>query len=192
MRRRTGGYREGGTPVPIPNTVVKPFSSNDTLGAAPRENRTPPFHLLTWAVSLFMSNASRRMEELSIGEVARRTGLRTSAIRYYESIKLLPPPRRVSGQRRYPPETVQTLEFVQTARRIGFSLTEIQSLLQRRQADAPLETHWQSLVQHKLIEVQNVISQAQTMQYLLVQGSGCSCTTLEECIDCVLTNCQTQ
>ncbi|EFH87871.1 MerR family transcriptional regulator [Ktedonobacter racemifer] len=130
------------------------------------------------------------MEELSIGEVARRTGLRTSAIRYYESINLLPPPRRVSGQRRYAPETVQTLEFVQTARRIGFSLTEIQSLLEKRQGEVPLGAHWQGLVQHKLIEVQNVINQAQTMQHLLVQGGGCSCTTLEECIDCVLANCQ--
>ena len=50
MRRRTGDHSKEGTPVPIPNTEVKLFSSNDTLGAAPRENRTSPFHLLTQAV----------------------------------------------------------------------------------------------------------------------------------------------
>src|SRR5487761_2368274 len=50
MCRRTGGNSEEGTPVPIPNTVVKLFSSDDTLGAAPRENKTSPFHPPTWAV----------------------------------------------------------------------------------------------------------------------------------------------
>jgi hypothetical protein len=52
MRGRTGDYGEEGTPVPIPNTEVKLFSSNDTLGVAPRENKKSPFHLLTWAVLL--------------------------------------------------------------------------------------------------------------------------------------------
>src|SRR6266568_3773604 len=51
MCRRAGGNSEVGTPVPIPNTEVKLFSSDDTLGAAPRENRTSPFHPPTWAVS---------------------------------------------------------------------------------------------------------------------------------------------
>src|SRR6266849_3963689 len=50
MCRRTGDYSEEGPPVPIPNTEVKLFSSDDTLGAAPRENRTSPFHPPTWAV----------------------------------------------------------------------------------------------------------------------------------------------
>jgi hypothetical protein len=50
MCRRTGDSSEEGTPVPIPNTEVKLFSSDDTLGAAPRENRTSPFHLPTQVV----------------------------------------------------------------------------------------------------------------------------------------------
>src|SRR5487761_222433 len=53
MCRRTGGNSEEGTPVPIPNTEVKLFSSDDTLGAAPRENRTSPFHPPTQAVLCF-------------------------------------------------------------------------------------------------------------------------------------------
>lgn len=131
------------------------------------------------------------MEELSIGEVARRAGIRASAIRYYESICLLPEPRRVSGQRRYSQSTIDTLKFIQTAQQLGFTLTEIQSLLANRQReDAPLAGHWQVLVQQKLGEVQRIIAQAQTMQRLLVQGQDCSCSNLKECIDCVLTNCQ--
>src|SRR5712692_7681193 len=50
MRGRIGGYSEEGTPVPIPNTVVKLFSSDDTVGAAPWENRASPLHPLKWAV----------------------------------------------------------------------------------------------------------------------------------------------
>jgi N-glycosidase YbiA len=50
MCRRTGDHSEEGTPVPIPNTEVKLFSPDDTLGAAPRENKKSPFHPPTWAV----------------------------------------------------------------------------------------------------------------------------------------------
>src|SRR5690242_20628226 len=50
MRRRTGDFSEEGTPVPIPNTVVKLFSPDDTVGANPWENRKLPFHLPTRAV----------------------------------------------------------------------------------------------------------------------------------------------
>src|SRR5260370_27406267 len=56
MCRRTGDYSEEGTPVPIPNTKVKLFSSDDTLGVAPRENRKSPFHPLTRAVCLLPPN----------------------------------------------------------------------------------------------------------------------------------------
>ena len=49
------------------------------------------------------------MEELTIGEVARQAGIRPSALRYYESIGLLPAPKRVNGRRRYDPSTVQQL-----------------------------------------------------------------------------------
>src|SRR6266851_7911908 len=57
MRGRIGGYSEEGTPVPIPNTVVKLFSSDDTVGAAPWENKTSPSHPPTWAVFLCLRHA---------------------------------------------------------------------------------------------------------------------------------------
>ncbi len=50
MCGRIGDYSEEGTPVPIPNTEVKLFSSDDTVGVAPWENRTSPLHPPTWAV----------------------------------------------------------------------------------------------------------------------------------------------
>jgi MerR family transcriptional regulator, redox-sensitive transcriptional activator SoxR len=129
------------------------------------------------------------MEKLSIGEVARRAGLRTSAIRYYESIQLLPAAERESGRRLYNPEILERLAFIQTARRLGFSLIEIQSLL-IEQKQIPLQERWQTLSRRKLSEVQSFIQQAESMQRLLQQGLNCACADLEGCIDCVLLNCQ--
>lgn len=69
------------------------------------------------------------MEDLSIGEVARRAGIQPSALRYYESIGLMPAPRRVSGRRRYDESAVRMLKIVQLAQSAGFSIAEIQVLL---------------------------------------------------------------
>src|SRR5436190_18439731 len=68
-------------------------------------------------------------ELLTIGELARRASRRTAAIRYYEEIGLIAEPVRISGQRRYPVETVRTLAIVDTAQRAGLRLEEIKPLL---------------------------------------------------------------
>ena len=66
---------------------------------------------------------------LTIGEVAARTGLRTSAIRYYESAGLLPTPARRNGQRRYEVHILQQIGYIQTAQKAGFTLEEMKTLL---------------------------------------------------------------
>lgn len=67
---------------------------------------------------------------MNIGELARRTGLTTSRIRFYESAGLLRTvARRANGYRTYPPETVSALELITTAQQVGFSLEEIRVLL---------------------------------------------------------------
>ena len=70
---------------------------------------------------------------LTIGEVARRAGLKTSAIRYYESVGLLPEAPRESGQRRYGDDTLRRLQVIDVAKRAGFSLDEARVLLATRQ-----------------------------------------------------------
>jgi MerR family redox-sensitive transcriptional activator SoxR len=59
---------------------------------------------------------------LTIGEVARRAGVRTSAIRYYEEAGLLPEPERVGGKRRYEKEILRRLALIGGAKRAGFTL----------------------------------------------------------------------
>jgi MerR family redox-sensitive transcriptional activator SoxR len=126
------------------------------------------------------------MTELTISEVARQAGIRTSAIRYYESVGLLPPPRRVSGQRRYHADILRRLAFIQVAQAVGFSVAEMQTLLHELGGDTPLSTRWQSLAQRKLTEVDALILRAQSMKRMLSHSLHCGCPDLEQCIDCVL------
>jgi MerR family redox-sensitive transcriptional activator SoxR len=127
-----------------------------------------------------------KTKDLTISDVAKQAGIRTSAIRYYESVGLLPEPQRVSGQRRYQEDILRRLAFIQSAQSVGFSVADMQTLLQELDEDAPLSARWQSLAQRKLTEVEALIHRAQRMRQLLEQGLQCGCPDLEQCIDCML------
>jgi DNA-binding transcriptional MerR regulator len=67
---------------------------------------------------------------MKIGELAKRTGLAASRIRFYESAGLLHPvPRQANGYRDYPPESASVLEIIDSAQRAGFSLEQVRRLL---------------------------------------------------------------
>jgi len=68
------------------------------------------------------------MSRLSIADVAHQARLKPSAIRYYEKLRLLPAPERISGQRRYDKTVLYRLAVIQQARQAGFRLDEIQLL----------------------------------------------------------------
>ena len=121
------------------------------------------------------------MEELAIGEVARRAGIRPSALRYYESIGLLPAPKRVSGRRRYDKSTVQMLRVVQLAQQAGFTVAEIQTLLHGFAPDTPPAARWQPLAKQKIAELDALIVRAQQMKSILETGLNCGCLRLEDC-----------
>ncbi|MFL5803203.1 MAG: MerR family transcriptional regulator [Roseiflexaceae bacterium] len=121
------------------------------------------------------------MEELLIGEVARRAGIRPSALRYYESIGLMPTPKRVNGRRRYDESTVQMLKVVQLAQQAGFTVAEIQTLLHGFAPDTPPAARWLPLAQHKIAELDALIERAQKMKRILETGLHCGCLRLEDC-----------
>jgi MerR family transcriptional regulator, redox-sensitive transcriptional activator SoxR len=121
------------------------------------------------------------MEELAIGEVARRAGIRPSALRFYESIGLMPAPKRVSGRRRYDESTVQMLKVVQLAQQAGFTVAEIQTLLHGFTPDTPPAARWQPLAQQKISELDALIVRAQHMKRILENGLNCGCLRLEDC-----------
>jgi MerR family redox-sensitive transcriptional activator SoxR len=121
------------------------------------------------------------MEELAIGEVARRAGIQPSALRYYESIGLLPAPRRVNGRRRYDQHTVQMLKVVQLAQSAGFTVAEIQTLLHGFAPGTLPAARWQPLARQKLCELDALIARVQQMKRVLEKGLSCGCLRLEDC-----------
>lgn len=121
-------------------------------------------------------------EIMTIGEVAARTGVRSSALRYYESEGILPAPKRVSGQRRYDVSILKQVGFIQTAQRAGFSIEEMKTLLDNPKVDTPYSERLQELSRRKLMEVEALIAHAQTMKAVLEAGSACRCHSLEDCL----------
>ena len=120
-------------------------------------------------------------ESLSIGEIARRAGIRTSAIRYYEQAGLVPVPRRVSGQRRYDPEIVDRLALIQFGQQAGFTIGEIRTLFEGFEEETPMSMRWQLLAREKLEEVDALVDRAQRMRALLNQALTCGCLRLDDC-----------
>lgn len=118
---------------------------------------------------------------LTIGQLAKRFELKTSAIRYYERIGVLPEPARESGQRRYGPDAIKRLEILDVAKRAGFTLDEARVLLQRSDAGNPAFESLRELAARKLPEVEALILRAQAMRTWLLTATDCSCTTLDVC-----------
>jgi len=121
------------------------------------------------------------MDDLSIGDVARRTGVRPSALRYYESIGLLSAPRRVNGRRRYDEDAVQRVRVIQLAQMAGFTIAEIQTLLNGFEPDTSPTARWQLLARQKLVELDKIIAHATQMKQVLESGLSCGCLRMEEC-----------
>lgn len=118
---------------------------------------------------------------LTIGEVARRAGLRPSAIRYYEARGLLPEPVRVSRWRRYGETIFIRLAIVDEAQRAGFSLDEIRKLLHGFSPRARPSERWAALARKKLPDVEALIARAHAMKRLLTQRIECGCKRVQEC-----------
>ena len=124
------------------------------------------------------------MESMSIGEVARSTGVRPSALRYYEGVGL-PLPERANGRRRYDGELLREvlnrLAVVRVAKQAGFTISEIGTLLDGFSEDTPPSERWRILARDKLPEVEALVERALSMKDLLERGLRCECLRLEEC-----------
>lgn len=118
---------------------------------------------------------------LTIGEVANRAGLKTSAIRYYERVGVLPQPYRISGQRRYTENTIRRLRAIDTAKRAGFTLDDVKTLFTAEAVGTPIHGQLRDLARRKLPEVDALIRQAEAMRRWLETASGCGCQTLDVC-----------
>jgi len=108
------------------------------------------------------STSTRRSaaEQLTVGELARRSGVTTKALRYYESIGLLPPPaRRPSGYRAYDPSYEERLGFILRAKRLGLSLDEVRQVLELSKSGSRPCAHVLGLLGRHLAALDEAIAQ---------------------------------
>jgi len=120
---------------------------------------------------------------MKIGELAKRTGLNASAIRYYEARGLLAAPHRVGGQRRYPDDAVYRVRLISYASAMGFTLGEIRIFLNGLRDDAPVGPRWKQLARRKLGEVARNIERELRLKSLLEHMLRCRCASLRVCVE---------
>jgi len=117
---------------------------------------------------------------MTIGEVAKQTGLAASAIRFYEKAGLLPKATRSSGQRRYDQRILPRLALLDWAKGCGFRLDEIRELF-GKSGEAPLSLRMQKLCSQKILELEAQAQRITLMRDLLGRAQKCRCIDVEEC-----------
>jgi MerR family redox-sensitive transcriptional activator SoxR len=125
--------------------------------------------------------ATRSEAPLTIGQVAKRAGIRVSHIRYYEDVGVLPEAERVSGQRRYREDVLHRLSIIDVAQRAGLTLDEIRHLTgpDNRRADA--SGRIRELAERKLPDIDALIERAQAVRRWLEIARGCDCPSVDVC-----------
>lgn len=121
------------------------------------------------------------MASLSIGEVARRSGLRPSALRYYESVGVLPVAARQHGRRRYDDAILARLAVLQLAQAVGFTVAEMRALVEGFDDAGVDAERWRALAGRKLSEIEALIARAEQMKDVLEASLDCGCLALDSC-----------
>jgi MerR family Zn(II)-responsive transcriptional regulator of zntA len=100
------------------------------------------------------------MRQLTIGQLARRVGMRTSALRYYEAEGLLmPDARSEAGYRLYRPSAERTLRFIQQAQHLGFSLTDIRTMLDALRQDSLSRNQIAAIARHRFLDLERRLTE---------------------------------
>jgi MerR family redox-sensitive transcriptional activator SoxR len=118
---------------------------------------------------------------LTIGQIADQAGLRTSHIRFYERIGVLPSPERVGGQRRYRAEVLHRLSIIDVAQRAGLTLEEIAPLTGPSHRGADAGPHIRALADEKLPHIDALILRAQAVKRWLQVAQACDCSSVDVC-----------
>jgi MerR family transcriptional regulator, redox-sensitive transcriptional activator SoxR len=122
------------------------------------------------------------VNELTIGELSERSGVATSAIRYYESRGLVSSRRTTGNQRRYPRATLRRLAFVRTAQRVGLALDEIEAALATLPSSrTPTKADWTRLSRAWRPRLDAQIAQLERLRDSLDSCIGCGCLSLKRC-----------
>ena len=119
---------------------------------------------------------------LTINQVARRSGVAASALRYYEQRGLLASERAGSGHRRYPRAALRRVAFIVFAQCLGLSLDEIGSELAKLPVDrVPARADWKTLSGRWSRRIDERIAELQRLKEGLTECIGCGCLSIDHC-----------
>jgi MerR family transcriptional regulator, redox-sensitive transcriptional activator SoxR len=119
---------------------------------------------------------------LTIGEVSRRSGVASSALRFYEERGLIASERAGSGHRRYRRPVLRRIAFIVFAQRIGLTLEEIGSELAKLPSDrAPTRRDWSRLSRTWVSRIDRRIAELELLRAGLEGCIGCGCLSLDRC-----------
>jgi MerR family transcriptional regulator, redox-sensitive transcriptional activator SoxR len=122
--------------------------------------------------------ATRERAMLTIGDVARESGVAATTLRYYEQIGLLPAPARLAGRRRYDDSILARLEVIRLCKSAGFALEEIQLLFAD---DAPGRPASRALAEAKLAEIDEQMTSLARARAVIEWGMSCTCPSIDAC-----------
>ena len=121
-------------------------------------------------------------ELLTIGEIARRSGVASSALRFYEERGLIASERSGSGHRRYPRAVLRRIAFIVFAQRIGLTLDEIGAELAKLPPHtAPTRRDWSQLSATWTSRIDERIQELERLKLGLTECIGCGCLSLDRC-----------
>ena len=119
---------------------------------------------------------------LTIGEVARRSGVAASALRFYEERGLISSERSGSGHRRYPRPVLRRIAFIVFAQRVGLGLDEIGRELAKLPVNqAPKASDWSRLSATWGARIDERIAELERLKAGLTECIGCGCLSLDRC-----------
>ena len=124
-----------------------------------------------------------RAENLAIGQLSRLSGVNIETVRYYERIKMLPPPpRTASGRRVYDSTHVRTLAFIRRSRELGFSLEEIRALMRLGGPEKGTCREVRAIAAHHLEDIRAKLNDLKRLERLLAKTiAQCSGKIAPEC-----------
>jgi len=121
-------------------------------------------------------------ESLTIGEVAGRSGVATSALRFYEERGLIRSERTSAGHRRYPRSVIRRVAFVVFAQRVGLTLDEVAGELAKLPENrVPRRSDWAKLSSSWTARIDERIAELERLRAGLDQCIGCGCLSLDRC-----------
>jgi MerR family transcriptional regulator, redox-sensitive transcriptional activator SoxR len=131
----------------------------------------------------FKSRTYLKEFAMTIGEVAAKATIATSAIRYYERTGVLEQPSRKNGRRIYSESVLHQLVIIEFAKETGFTLSEIRLLIHGFPETTPASARWKKMARERIRELDILLARTKAMRGMLEAMTSCRCRKLEQCAE---------